>query len=363
MPPARTAGGPWAGVCQWAGRHPRWREARDQVAAHALQLRTSQETGFRGGRPGTRPPLAGRRPRGRPASGPPSGGAAPISTAPRRLTPRRSAPRRSAPARSAPRRSMGPRRFRTSGPARETAPARARSLALPRSARSLARRRDVDNHQALGGQLREGLDAVPDRAQLRMQWSGGCQPQGLVQVPQELVELAHDRERVEHRAGRPGRRPPVDACERHLRQAPPGPEAVVGHTARHALVTEPGVDRASEARCQVRARLSGRLVDGEVRRPGKGERDAAQASTAGAVRPELDDRPSLLSGHAIARRARTDSTADHRACRTLHRRPAGRQRRTKGTRHGRSGPVGPSGRDRWLCRTPWLPEMLGTVED
>jgi hypothetical protein len=121
----------------------------------------------------------------------------------------------------------------------------------------------------------------------------------LGQVPEQLVQRPHDREGGEHLAREGRRLPPVLPAERALDDVLPGPEAVVagaaGKPARPKLI----VNGTAEARVQVRARLAGSLVDGEVGGRGEPRRDAAQRCTPGAVGlqlRQLDILPALKDG-------------------------------------------------------------------
>jgi len=132
----------------------------------------------------------------------------------------------------------------------------------------------------------EALGLLECVAELPVERAGCGQRQRFAQVPQQLVELAHDREHPEHLRGDAGRRPPVLPAEGDLGDLLARAEAVVDGTARKAPLPEVRMNAAAEIRLQVRARLPGGLVDGEVRRGREGGRDAAQPDAALAVSPQ-----------------------------------------------------------------------------
>ena len=199
----------------------------------------------RGCRPGRR--RAGRRPAGRRRSGRRSAGRRRAGRrrsgrprAGRRRAGRRRAGR--APTRSAPRRSAPARR----------PPARASSLAAAAAGRSTRARCAGTSSagQLLGAAGGQPLGLVQRAAAARR--AAGGRPAGsqrLGQVPEQLVQLPHDRERGEHLRGRapvPCRqsRPPNVLLGDLLA----GAEAVVDGAAREAALAQLGVDAAAEVR-------------------------------------------------------------------------------------------------------------------
>ena len=202
---------------------------------------------------------------------------APIRWAPRRSAPRRSTARRSAPTRSAPRRSSaGPRGGR----------ARERARAPEQGVHPLPVGRDVERIQrSAPPPARPSVSSRAARSSAMERPRRG-KLERLGQVPEQLVELAHDAEGREHRGRDLGIRPPVGSGEGLLGDPLSRAEAVVGGAAREPAVPQAGVDAAPEVRLQVRTRLPGGLVDREVRRGGEGGRDAAQPDAALAVGTE-----------------------------------------------------------------------------
>ncbi len=110
----------------------------------------------------------------------------------------------------------------------------------------------------------------------------------LVQVPEQLVQVAHDREHREHLLGDLRGLPPVVPVVDVLRNLLTGTEAVVHGATREPSRPKLFVDRASKVGLEVRARLTGGLVDGEVGRGGERRDDAAQPEALGAVSPKVN---------------------------------------------------------------------------
>ena len=145
----------------------------------------------------------------------------------------------------------------------------------------------VQPGEGLGGQRRERLGLLERRAQLGVDRAGLRQGERLGEVPEQLVQLAHDREDLEHRGGR---------CP--ARCASPGPPKVSWETfwpaPKQSYTVQPWkprprrsrVDSAAEVLLEVGAGLPGRLVDREVGGRREGEGDTAQAEAVAAVGDE-----------------------------------------------------------------------------
>ncbi len=125
------------------------------------------------------------------------------------------------------------------------------------------------------------------RAQLAGQRIARPERECAGQVPGQLVQLAHDPERAEHRPGQARLLPPVPSGARLPRHPLTGPEAVVGGTAGEPRWPQPVVDGAAEAGRQVTARLARGLGERELGRRGERRRRAAQPEAARAVSPQL----------------------------------------------------------------------------
>jgi hypothetical protein len=115
-----------------------------------------------------------------------------------------------------------------------------------------------------------------DKSAPELALEGRCQLQRLGQVPQQLMQQSHHREHLEHLGARVRRLPPITPTERHLRDLLPGTEAVIHRATGKTTIPQPRMNAATEVVLQVRARLTGRLVDGEVGRRGQRQRHTAQ---------------------------------------------------------------------------------------
>jgi len=140
--------------------------------------------------------------------------------------------------------------------------------------------------ERVGTAVTEALGLVDGEPELTVQRAGRSQRQRFAQVPEQLMELPHDREYPEHLRCERGRPAPVLPGEGDLGDLLPGAEAVVGGAAGEALLPEVIVNAAAEVRPQVRTCLPGVLVDGEVSGGREGRRDTAQCEAAGAVRSQ-----------------------------------------------------------------------------
>src|SRR4029453_9021384 len=120
--------------------------------------------------------------------------------------------------------------------------------------------------QARRAQVAEPFDAVPRPSEPGTERTVCGQRECFGQVPEQLMQAPHDRERGEAWRSQSRVPSPVLAAEGALGDLLTGSEAVVGRAAREAPLPEPVVDAAPEIRQQVRTRLPGRLVDREIGR-------------------------------------------------------------------------------------------------
>jgi hypothetical protein len=100
------------------------------------------------------------------------------------------------------------------------------------------------------------------------------------QIPEQLMELPHDREHLKHLHCDSPRPPPVLSAEGDLRDLLARAKAVINGTTGEALLPEAVVNGAAEVRLQIWTGLPGVLGDGEVIRGYKGRRDTTQPKTA-----------------------------------------------------------------------------------
>lgn len=126
-------------------------------------------------------------------------------------------------------------------------------------------RREVKFHEVVGTAVREAFGLIEREAQLAVERTGRLQRQRFRQIPEELVEVPHDSEHLEHLACDSWSPPPVLAAERDLSNLLPGTKAVIDGAAGKAALPQDVVNRAAEVRLQIWAGLPRVLVDGEVR--------------------------------------------------------------------------------------------------
>ena len=157
-------------------------------------------------------------------------------------------------------------------------------------------RGDVQLLQRVGIEAGETLRLVEHTIQRIPQRPGRFQCQRFGQIREYLVKLPHDRKHFEHRLRVLRCLSPVDAAEGDLGNFLPRPEAIIDGASPEPPISKLGVNAAAEIRPQVAARLSGILVDREVRRSGERQRDAAQAEASLAVRQQVGATLILVSG-------------------------------------------------------------------
>ena len=151
------------------------------------------------------------------------------------------------------------------------------ALARQQGSHGVAVRGEVDCPEHVRTGLAEADELVARHAGGGVDRLGGRPRQHLLQVPAQLVQTAHHRQRRVHR------RLPGTARERHLHDVLPRTEAVVGDAAREPAHGQLVVDPAARIGAQMHAGCPGGLVHGEVggrREPGP---DAAQGEAAPAV--------------------------------------------------------------------------------
>jgi hypothetical protein len=146
-----------------------------------------------------------------------------------------------------------------------------------------AKRRHVDAYERIWTTAGEPVN--PDQRVTELVVDRACRwhAQRFGQVPEQLVQLPHDREYREHLCGGRGYFSPVAPAEGDLGDLLPCTEAVKDCAARKPPVTQKRVDATAEVRSQVQTRLPGLLVDREVRRRSERQRNAAQSEAACAV--------------------------------------------------------------------------------
>jgi hypothetical protein len=131
--------------------------------------------------------------------------------------------------------------------------------------------------------MSEAFRLVKREAERTVDRAGRLQCQRFGQIPEQLIELPHDREHVEHLLGGSWGLPPVVSAEGDLGNLLPRAEAVINCTTSKAPLPEAIVNAAAEVRLQVEAGLAGVFVNREVNRSCEGQRNTAQAKAVLAV--------------------------------------------------------------------------------
>jgi hypothetical protein len=123
----------------------------------------------------------------------------------------------------------------------------------------------VQPQENFGAAVSEAFGLVEREAELMVDRAGSWQRQRFGQIPEQLMELAHDREDGEHLLRGSRDPPPVLSAEGDSGDFLARAEAVVHGATRKALSPELSVNAASEVRLQIGTGMSGVLVDCEIR--------------------------------------------------------------------------------------------------
>jgi len=134
----------------------------------------------------------------------------------------------------------------------------------------------VQCHESIGAVVREAFGLREREAELTVERAGRLQRQRFGQIPEQLMEVPHDREDLEHLPGGLRGPPPVLSTEGDLGDLLPGAEAVVHGATPKALLSEACVNAAAEVRLQIGTGLPGVFRDREVSRGGEGRSDTTQ---------------------------------------------------------------------------------------
>jgi hypothetical protein len=141
----------------------------------------------------------------------------------------------------------------------------------------------VQFRQSLGGVVSETFGILQREAELTVERLGRLQRQRFAQIPEQLLEIPHDREHLEHLLRGVLGPPPVLPAESDLGDFLPRAEAVVNGATPETLLPEACVNAATEVRLQIGTSLPGGFVDREVCRGCEGRRDTAKPEAAFAV--------------------------------------------------------------------------------
>lgn len=112
--------------------------------------------------------------------------------------------------------------------------------------------------------MSETFGLIERDPELTVERAGRLQRQRFGQIPEQLMELPHDREHLEHPLRGSRGPPPVLSAEGDLGDLLPRAEAVVNGATRKAPLPKALVNGAAEVRLQIGTGLPGVFVDREV---------------------------------------------------------------------------------------------------
>jgi hypothetical protein len=121
-------------------------------------------------------------------------------------------------------------------------------------------------HDRIGTAVSETFGLVERDTELTVNRAGRLQRQRFDQIPEQLVELSHDRENLEHLLRGMRGTPPVLPGENDLGDLLPCTEAVISGATRKTPSSKIIVNAAVEIRLQMRTGLSSAFVDCKIRR-------------------------------------------------------------------------------------------------
>lgn len=122
----------------------------------------------------------------------------------------------------------------------------------------------VEFQESIGAALSEAVGLLQREAELTVERTGRLQRQRFGQIPEQLMEVPHDRKHLEHLFGGSRGLPPVLSAEGDLADLLPRAEAVVDGATLKTLLPEACVNAAAEVRLQIGTGLPGVLFDREV---------------------------------------------------------------------------------------------------
>ena len=121
----------------------------------------------------------------------------------------------------------------------------------------------VQFHESVGAVVSEAFGLLQREAEFTVERAGRLQRQRFGQIPEQLMEVPHDREHLEHLLCSLRGPPPVLSAEGDLGDLLPRAEAVVHGATPKALLPEACVNAAAEVRVQMRTSLPGFFSDRE----------------------------------------------------------------------------------------------------
>jgi hypothetical protein len=122
----------------------------------------------------------------------------------------------------------------------------------------------VQFHKSIGVVVSEAFGLREREAELTVERAGRVQRQRFGEIPEQLMEVPHDREHLEHLLCCSRGPPPVLSPEGDLGDLLSRAKAVVSGATPKALLPEACVNAAAEVRLQMRTSLPGVFIDREV---------------------------------------------------------------------------------------------------
>ncbi len=133
----------------------------------------------------------------------------------------------------------------------------------------------VQLHESGGAAVSEAFGLFQCEAEFTVKRAGWLQCQSFGQIPEQFMEIPHNREHLKHLLGSLRGLSPALSTEDDLGNLLPGAEAVVNGATRKALLSEACVNAAAEVRLQIGTGLPGFFSNRKICRGREGRRDTA----------------------------------------------------------------------------------------
>ena len=122
----------------------------------------------------------------------------------------------------------------------------------------------IQFHESIWAVVSEAFGLFQREAEFIVKRVGRLQRQRFGQIPEQFMEIPHDREHLEHLLCGSRDAPPIMSAEGDLGDLLPGTEAVVNGATSKALLPEMGVNAAAKVSLHIRTGLPGIFIDREI---------------------------------------------------------------------------------------------------
>lgn len=146
---------------------------------------------------------------------------------------------------------------------------------------------NVESRELLRSLVAEPSNSLERRHPWRRIATRFDESNSFIEIPQQFVEPSDDGERGEHRSTRRRILSPGTTAECALGDLLPGSEAIEHGAALEPAVTQMRMDLTAILAIEIHAWLTRRLVEREISRLCKRQRDTAQTKAVRAIRPEI----------------------------------------------------------------------------